>query len=239
MTRQRRDSSLITHRTAGIGLSVLALLLIALALPQFVTGWLTAPEHLDHMRKVLLTPARHKKFEQAMRILPQASTAAALAYAELNQPPGTTVEHTQVTNAALASVKLSPGDPFNWYYLAAALEPEIFEPTRMVLFDQALTMSMMTGPHTRDLILARGLMVSKYWDKLSQPLRDDFEDQIFYLWAVAPWDLRGFYLAMTPETQHMVFDILEEAPGESIKFNRFLDDPSVMPWENSQETTAN
>ncbi|HCM83798.1 MAG TPA: hypothetical protein DIS76_04450 [Rhodospirillaceae bacterium] len=227
MTRRRQKS--VTHRDAGIGFAALALLLIALALPQAVVGWLTAPEHLDHMHRTPLTAERKAKFEQAMKILPQGDTANALSYAALNSPAATTIERARINQAAIAAVRISPGDPFNWYFLAAVLEPEIFEPTRMVLFDQALTMSMMTGPLERNLILSRALLVIKYWDRLSMPLRDDLEDQIFNLWVAAPWDLRGVYLALTPDGQRMIFDILEQAPGESIKFNQYLDNPSKLP----------
>jgi hypothetical protein len=219
----------MTHRDAGIGLTLLALLLLSLAIPQVASAWLTRPENLDHTKKTLLSWERQQKFEDAMRIIPQTRTANALAYAALNQPAASTLKRTNTLKATLTAVNLSPGDPFNWYYLAAALEPEIFEPSRMVLLDQALTMSMMTGPLTRDLILARALMVVKYWDKLSQPLRDDFKDQIFNLWASSPADLRGVYLTMPPSGQKLVFDTLEQVPGESLKFNRFLDNPAIQP----------
>lgn len=225
----RRNSQSITHRNAGLGLLAMALLLIALAIPQMITGWLTAPVRLDHMRKVALTPEREKNFEKAMKILPQAETANTLAYTASTKPTLTTLERAHGNQNALSAVRFSPGDPYNWYYLAATLEPEIFDPARLVLFDHALTMSMMTGPMARTLILSRILLVVKYWDRLSLPLHQDFEDQIFNLWMVAPWDLREVYLAMPPENQKMVFDVLEQAPGESIKFNKYLDNPVGLP----------
>lgn len=218
-----------THRTTGFAMAALAVLLLGFALPQATVAWLTVPENMDHTRNVILSPERAQKFAKAMQILPQPATAKALAYAAVNAGPATTLQRGQMEQLATTAITLAPGDPYNWYYLAAALENQIFEPTRLVMFDQALTMSLMTGPHTRDLILSRAMAVVNHWDKLSQPLRDDWQDQIISLWASSPNDLRSLYLAMPPEGKTLVFATLDEIPGESLKFNRFLDHPDTAP----------
>jgi len=226
---------LVSHLASRISLLILALALLILAIPQMVSGWLTAPANLDHVHTAILTPERATQFESAMKILPQADTAQKLTFAYLHAGPLRTQQRAIIQNAALRAVQLSPGDPYNWFYFAATLESEIFDPARRVLFDQALTMSMMTGPHDPNLVLQRAAMVAKHWNQLSQPLRDDWEDQIIALWADAPQRLRTLYLTMPPEGQKLVFATLDEIPGESIKFNQYLDHPDQPPAEPADD----
>lgn len=226
---RRSEIRPVTHRQAGLAMTAFALLLIAFALPQCIVAWLTAPVNLDHTTTVMLDLPRAQKFTRAMEILPQPATAKALTSTYLRTGPLLTTQNALVQNIATRAISLAPGDPWNWYNLAKSLESEIFEPARLVLFDQALSMSMMTGPYTRDLILARLLMVVKYWDKLSQGLRDDWQDQIINLWITSPEDLRASYLAMSPAGRKMVFDAMDQLPGESIKFNQYLDHPETPP----------
>ncbi len=222
---------MITHRAAGITLAIFALILLIFAIPQMAAGWLTAPVNLDHVHTPDLTAARAAQFESAMNILPQAETAKALAAAYLTTGPLKTQQREIVQNAAIRAVQISPGDPYNWYYLALSLESEIFDPARRALFDQALTMSLMTGPHERNLVMQRLLMIARHWEQVSQPLRDNWEDQIVYLWGTSPKDLRDLYLAMPPDSQKRVFATLDEIPGESIKFNQYLDHPDHPPTD--------
>ena len=230
MTMQlRRSTPKLSYHQLGLVLVSLGLLLLLVSLPQAITAWLSAPRMLDHNIHTLLNDNERRAYESAVQIMPQAKTTSALAFAALNRGPAITQKRYMITDTTIAAVKTSPGDPFNWFYLAAAIEPEIFDPPRLVLFDQALTMSMITGPLTRDLILARAIMITKHWPRLSTTLHDHFADQIFDLWASAPKDLRSLYLGLAPEGQRLVFEILDQAPGETIKFNQFIDNPEKMP----------